>query len=174
MPANDAQVVATNDVPWIVESSEKLLDWLIKNSRGCDWTDESKKTPAIWRWTVGWIPYEGLFEDKWVETWFQDGINACLLRALEYEDAIRVCRTHSGDLRVHCLQSKQTYPLDSFLRGESLLIRNDPDLAEALSGEPVPRAACILDELGDYDFYWKKVRSQIADYKDLDPNGPSP
>ena len=136
-------IVRLNEVPWIVAAVERLTLWLIKDCAGSTWTEANMRSPHIYRWTVAFITYEGLFQNLWTEPWFQDGMRAFGLLALELEEKIIVERLTTDGLCVHC--DGRVYSMIEFLNGESLEIRFNPDYSD-LCWDPVDAIGHILSE----------------------------
>ena len=137
----------TRHVASLVEAAHRLTAWLISVVPGNEWTADSLKRPGIYRSTVSWIVYEGLFEDCWNEPWFQEGIQAFGLIALEREARIRLLQSDQGDLFVETPDA-EIMELAEFVAGESLAIRHDPDFADLL-WDPVSAMSHLLSECDD-------------------------
>lgn len=141
-------IVKASDLAWVADSASRFSNWLVDEAPGDTWTQESLKLPGIYRWTVSWICYEGLFEWLWSERWFQDGMRAFGLMALEREGYIAVLRSEpDGVLFVKCPDETQL-EITAFLNGESLAIRHDPDFAD-LAWDPVSSMSHLLSEYSD-------------------------
>lgn len=135
--------VKAESVPWIRKSAERFSRWLLRNGSG-EWTKKNLALPGIYRSTVSWIPYEGLFTDMWSEPWFQDGMRAFGLLALELEGKIEILKSRDGELFVSCPDGK-IIEIAAFLNGESLSIRHDPEFSD-LSWDPVRSMYHLLHE----------------------------
>lgn len=137
--------VEAKTVPWIRESADRLSNWLLRNGSPT-WTKENLALPGIYRWTVNSICYEGSFEDQWSDAWFQAGIRAFGLLALEREGKIEILLSEDGELFIRCPDGK-IFEIAAFLNGESLSIRHDPEFSD-FSWDPV---LSMYHVLGEYD-----------------------
>lgn len=140
--------IKANDLAWVAESARRFGHWLVHDAPGDTWTGESLGLPGIYRWTVSWICYEGLFEWLWSERWFQDGIRAFGLMALEREGLIEIMRSGGTGADFIILPDSSVIEIAAFLHGESLAIRHDPEYAD-LSWDPVSSMSHLLGEYGE-------------------------
>lgn len=136
------QTVEANEIPWITESAKRFKNWLLRNGSPI-WTKESLALPGIYRWTVSSICYEGSWENLWSEPWFQEGMRAFGLLALEGEGQIKILKSRKGDLSIRCPDGR--YSIAAFLNGESLSFRHDPEYSD-LSWDPVGSIYHVLSE----------------------------
>jgi|GEM_PF-7029201 len=136
------------DIAWVDESARRFRHWLVHEAPGNTWTPETLRLPGIYRWTVDFITYESLFEELWGERWFQDGVRAFGLLALEREGKIEILRPEpDGAFFVRCPDGR-VFEMSAFLNGESLAIRHDPDYSD-LSWEPVGAMSHLLSDYRD-------------------------
>jgi hypothetical protein len=143
-----SHIIKAKDIAWVARSARRFSKWLVHEASGHTWTRESLKLPGIYRWTVSWICYEGLFEWLWSEQWFQDGMRAFGLIALEREGKIAILQSEEdGMIFVRCSDGT-TKDITTFLNGESLAIRHDLDFAD-LSWDPVSSMSHLLSEYDD-------------------------
>ncbi len=117
---------------------------VVTNSKACEWSRENQDLPTMYRWTVDYITYEGLFTELWMKPWFQNGIKSFGLLAIEREGAIRFCRSDTAKL-LAVLPDGAILGVEEFLSGESLAIRHDPSFAD-LCWDPVDAVSHVLDE----------------------------
>lgn len=103
--------------------------------------------PGWFQWTVNYITYEGLFTELWDERWFQCGMKAFGLLALEHKHIATFRQSKNGRLYV-CCGNDEPMPVEEFLDGESLPIRHDPNFAD-LNWTPVEAVGHLLAELID-------------------------
>lgn len=131
------------EIAQVAESADRFGNWLVREAPGGMWTEDNLRLPDMHRWTVSWICYERLFEELWSERWFQDGIRAFGLLALEMEGKIELLRQDDNNaVHVRCPEGIVT-ELDTFLRGETLPIRHDPEYSD-LSWVPVRSMGHLL------------------------------
>lgn len=135
--------VEANKVPWIRKSAGQFSNWLLRNGSPI-WTKENLALPGIYRGTVESICYEGSWEALWSEQWFQDGIRAFGLLALEREGKIEILKSRDGDLFIRCPDGT-IIETTAFLNGESLSFRHDPEFSD-LSWDPVSSTYHVLGE----------------------------
>lgn len=136
--------VSLGSIHWITRSASRLADWLINDCKGDTWTSENLRLTGIYRWTVSFITYESLFTEHWTEPWFQDGMKAFGLLALELEDKVTFLQSDSDDLYVRTPDGEVIGAKD-FLAGESLAIRHDPEYSD-LCWDPVDAVGHLLAE----------------------------
>lgn len=164
---NSITSVSLDQVPWIVASADRLMNWLIREGKSDRWKTGCQNQPFVYRSSVEFITYESLFVPLWVVPWFQDGIKAFGLLALEYESKINLskikfCQDAEKNLWV-LLPSGESYTIESFLNGESLEIRFDPECSD-FSWDAVDAVGHILSELRPEefdDFAWFRTNREI-------------
>lgn len=140
----DLTKVILSQISWIAESASQMMNWLIYECKGDTWTPENQVLPGIYRSSVEFITYESLFVDHWSEKWFQDGVKAFGLLALEHEALVRFGQDSTDRLKVIAPGGK-IYSVDSFLNGESLSFRYDSEYLD-LSWNPVAAVGHIIAE----------------------------
>jgi hypothetical protein len=141
-------IIKAKDIAWVAKSARRLSKWLVHEAPGHTWTSESLKLPGIYLGTVSRICYEGLFEWLWSEQWFQEGMRAFGLMALEREGRIAILQSErDGKIFVRCPDGT-TKDITTFLNGESLAIRHDPEFAD-LSWDLVSSMSHLLSEYDD-------------------------
>jgi hypothetical protein len=141
-------IIKAKDIAWVAKSSRRFRKWLVHETSGRTWTRESLKLPGIYRWTVSWICYEGLFEWLWSEQWFQEGMRAFGLIALEREGKIAILQSEEDGIMFIKCPDGAIVEITAFLNGESLACRHDPDFAD-LSWDPVKSMSHLLSEYDD-------------------------
>lgn len=128
----------TDLLPWVPLAAGRFRAWLIANDPA--WTEEAFENPGIFRWTVGWIGYERLWEPSWDQAWFIEGMQAFAMISLLNEGSIVV-----RDGTVVTLPDGREFAVEAFLAGKSLAIRHDPAFAD-LAWDPVSAAVHLLSE----------------------------
>ena len=131
-------------LPWISDAAEKFSRWLTTEAPGESWTREHMQSAGIYRSTVDFIIYEGLFTDYWEQRWFEQGMVAFGLLALEHEKIVSFALSDGPKIDVY-ISPHQVYSLDDFLAGESLIFRHDADYSD-LSWSRVETIGHILSE----------------------------
>jgi hypothetical protein len=139
--------ISLREVTWINDSAESFSTWLAEDGRVLTRGDFS--LPNIYRWTVSTIAYEGLYEWLWDQKWFQDGMRAFALLALEREGNVTFLAKASGELFVRTPDGA-VYTIESFLTGESLTYKYDPEFSD-MSWDPVQSASRVMEEYGRKD-----------------------
>lgn len=140
------QEIRVNSIDELATAARQFRDWLLSDEHDGYWTPVSTNCGAWRRWVVSWIVYESLCRERWEEAWFQQGMQAFALLALERESLIKCFRTSSDQIVVCEGGNTRSIALEDFLNGESLSIRHDPEFAD-LSWTPTEAAGHLLSEL---------------------------
>lgn len=134
--------ITAQDISWIAKSAKRFEKWAL----GTDyepWVD-NRNSPWWERNVADFIVYESTAEPLWSEKWFQDGMRAFGLIALEREGAIELYQSEAGALFVSCVDNPKI-SLEDFLNGESVPYKYDPECAD-MEWSPVDAIGHILAE----------------------------
>ncbi|MCA9038851.1 MAG: hypothetical protein KDA65_00750 [Planctomycetaceae bacterium] len=134
-------LTSTADDPKIFNSAKNFELWVRQNLTSVV-EATGKKQRHFYRRVVETISYEIVCEEKWPEEWFQNGIVAFTLIALETEGQISLYREPNENVWI---KSKDKFvSLKDFIQG---------DLAESVKGHPefkglnpIEAMSCTLSE----------------------------
>ncbi len=105
------------DIPRIRDAAERLRDWLEENVPGASPRRYEAKEPGRgYRRSVEWIVNESTARTRWEETWFEEGIMAFTLIALEAEGVLEL-KVDDDVLLIHFSHGPKLTP-EEFKTGE--------------------------------------------------------
>lgn len=132
--------IPVSKIQWVRDCAVAFANWLILTCPD-GWKKIDFDSQFVYRRTVEMIVYESLFLQSWRSSFFQLGVQAFGLIALESEQRIKVRIDNRGDETVEC--DSLEYTLMNFLAGESLDYRHDPGFND-LSWDPVSAVGHLL------------------------------
>lgn len=126
MPYKDVPVLK---LPRFRDAAEYLSNWLEENDPRAGPQHFEKQTPGFGYWiSVQWIDYESLWTQYWDAKWFQDGIVAFTLIALEQQGFVKIRINDAGRMQLQFVGGEKKLSLTKFKEGELISeLKHDPE-----------------------------------------------